>query len=183
MKTPHVFALAAAALGVGFLTARWCTAQPSVQPPVVQPCAREPATYDFGAMQQLASFIAYLQATGQTNILHRWHDLTAASLATQHNGDMGTTLAILERLRDGRTNQAYELLEGRLDADIICFVASYRELPKSACDQPQLKVLSWARDYRARYPFKPQYPYADDGVADAFKILDEKKSPDAISGR
>lgn len=175
MKTPHVFALAAAALGIGFLTARWCPAQPPVRLAAVQPPCNEPANYDFGAMQQLTSFIAYLQATGQTNTLQRWHDLTAASLATRHSADMGTTLAILERLRDGRTNQACELLEGQLDADIVCFVASYRELPASAREQPGLKVLNWARDYRARNPFKAQYPFADDGVADAFKILDEKK--------
>ena len=183
MKTPHVFALATAALGIGFLTARWCTAQPSVQPPAVKATCNEPANYDFGSMEQLASFIAYLQATGQTNTLQRWHDLTAASLAARHSVDMGMTLAILERLRDGRTNQACELLEGQLDADIVCFVASYRELPTSAREQPGLKVLNWARDYRAKNPFKAQYPYADDGVADAFKILDETKPQDSISGR
>ncbi len=169
MKTSRAFSLTAAALAIGFLAARWCTAQPSNQPPT-----KEPASYDFGALQQLASFVTYLQDTKQTNILQRFNDYSNASLASQHYSDLGVTLAILQRLRDGRTNQACELLEGRLDTDIIGFVASYRELPASAREQPGLKVLGWARDYRAKYPFKFRYPNVDEGVADAFKILDEK---------
>jgi hypothetical protein len=169
MKTSRAFALTAAALAVGFLAARWCAAQPSNQPP-----AKEPASYDFGALQQLASFVTYLQDTKQTNILQRYHDLSTASFALQHYADLGMTLAILQRLRDGRTNQAYELLEGRLDTDLIGFVASYRELPASAREQPGLKVLGWAKDYRAKYPFKHRYPNVNEGVADAFKILEEK---------
>ena len=82
------------------------------------------------------------------------------------------TLAILQRLRDGRTNEAYELLEGRLNTDIIGFVASYRQLLASVRDQPGLKVLGQARGYRAKFPFKHRYPSVDEGVADAFKILD-----------
>jgi hypothetical protein len=46
MKTSRAFTLAAAALAFGFLTARWCAAQPSNQPP-----AKEPTSYDFGAFQ------------------------------------------------------------------------------------------------------------------------------------
>ncbi len=170
MKISRAFALAAAALAVGFLAARWCAAQSPNQPP-----AKEPANYDFGTLQQLTSFVTYLQDAKQTNLLQRFNDYSNASMASQRYSDLGVTLAILQRLRDGRTNQAYELLEGRLDTDIIGFVASYRELPASAREQPGLKVLGWARDYRAKYPFKHRYPNVDAGVADAFKILDEKK--------
>jgi hypothetical protein len=170
MKTSRAFALAAAALAAGFLAARWCTAQPSNQPP-----AKVPASYDFGALQQLDSFVTHLQDTKQTNTLQRFNDYMNASLASQHYSDLGVTLAILQRLRDGRTNQAYELLEGRLDTDIVGFVRSYRELPVSAREQPGLKALGWTRDYRTKYPFKHRYPEVDEGVADAFKILDERK--------
>ena len=170
MKTSRAFALAAAALVVGFFAARLCFAQPSGQTPL-----KEPASYDFGALQKLTSFVTYLEDTKQTNTLQRFNDYTTASLASHHYADLGVTLAILQRLRDGRTNQAYELLEGRLNTDIVGFVASYRELPASVRDQPGLKVLGQARDYRAKYPFKHRYPSVDEGVADAFKILDEKK--------
>ena len=98
-----------------------------------------------------------------------------ASHTLQHYSDLGVTLAILQRLRDGRTNQAYELLEGRLSTDVIGFVGSYRDLPASVRDQPGLKVLGQARDYRAKFPFKERYPSVDERVADGFKILDEKK--------
>jgi hypothetical protein len=169
MKTSCAYALAAAALAVGFLAAHWCAAQPSNQPP-----AKEPTSYDFGALQQLASFVSYLQDAKQTNTLQRFNDLMNASLASQNYADLGVTLEVLQRFRDGRTNLAYEVLEGRLDSDIIGFVASYRELPASAREQPGLKVLGWARDYRAKYPFRFQYTNVDEGVSDAFKILDAK---------
>jgi hypothetical protein len=169
MKTSRVFALVAAALVVGFLAARWCAAQ-SLQ----QPSSKEPVSYDFGAMQQLASFVSYLVGTKQTNTLQRFNDYMNASLASHCYSDLGVTLAILQRLRDGHTNDAYELLEGRVDADIISFVASYRELPASAREQPGLKLLERARDYRIKFPFKHRYQNVDDGVANAFKILDEK---------
>jgi len=125
MKTSRAFALAAAALAIGFFSARWCAARPSDQPP-----AREPS-YDFGALQQLESFVTYLQDTKQTNILQRFNDYSNSSNASQQYADLGVTLAILQRLRGGRTNQAYHLLEGQLDADIVGVATSYRQLPAS----------------------------------------------------
>ena len=168
MKTSRVIALATAALAAAIFVARWCAAQPSNQQ------SKEPASYDFGALQQLESFVSHLQETRQTDTLHRFDDYSNASVASRHYADLGVTLAILERLRDGRTNEAYELLEGRLDTDIVGFVASYRKLRASDREQPGLKVLGLARDYRAKFPFKHRYPNVDAGVADAFKILDEK---------
>ena len=169
MKTSRAFTLAAAALITGFLLARWCGAQPSNPPP-----SKEPAGYDFGAMQQLVSFVTYLEDTKQTNALQRFNDYCNASIASHHYTALGMNLIILQRLRDGRTNQAYQLLEGQLDSDIVGFVTSYRQLPASAQEQPGLKMLKQARDYRAKYPFKHGTPIVDEGVANAFKILDEK---------
>lgn len=154
---------------IGFLAARWCSAQPSNQA-----SANEPTSYDFGALQQFGSFVTYLQDTKQTNTLNRFNDLENARLVSQKYADMGVTLAILQRLRDGRTNQAYELLEGNLDADIIGFAASYRELPDSLRNQTSLKALGWARDYRVKYSSSNHSQIVDDGVADVFKILDNK---------
>jgi hypothetical protein len=168
MKTSRAFALAAAALAVGFFAARWCVAQPSAQQP-----AKEPS-YDFGALQQLESFVTYLQDTKQTNILQRFNNYSNSSLASQQYAELGVTLAILQRLRDGRTNQAYQLLEGQLDADIVGFATSYRQLPVSLRDETSLKVLGWARDYRAKNPSSHHSQIVDDAVSGAFKILDEK---------
>jgi hypothetical protein len=169
MKTSSALALAAAALIAGFLMARWRVAQPSNLTPT-----KEPTSYDFGALQQLTSFVSYLQDAKQTNTLQRFNDCLNASHASQQYADLGVTLGILQRLRDGRTNQAYELLEGQLDGDIILFAESYHELPASLRNQTSLKVLGYAKDYRAKFPFKHRYQNVDDAVVDAFKILDEK---------
>src|SRR5262245_10585826 len=127
MKTSLALTVAATALVVGFFAAHWCSAQPSNPPPV-----KELSSYDFGALQQLESFVAYLQNTTQTSMLQRFNDYLNSSLASRDYADIGETLAILQRLRDGRTNQALELLESRLNHDIAGFGASYREVPESA---------------------------------------------------
>ncbi len=171
MKRTNAFALAGGALVLGILVARWCPAQ-TADPPV----KREQPTYDFGALQQLTSFVSYLQDTKQTNTLQRFNDYMNASVALQNYADLGVNLGILQRLRDGRTNAAFELLEGQLDAAIIGFVRSYRELPASAREQPGLKVLQQARDYRAKSLFKHRYPDVDRAVAEAFKVLDEESA-------
>ena len=167
MKTTRALALALAALTAGFLAARWCAARPSNQP-----SANEPPRCDFGAPGQLESLVAYLQDTKQTNILNRFYDYSNASIALQRYSDLGMTWAVLQKLREGRTNEAYALLEGRLDADIIGFVPSYRELPSSAREKSNLVVLERAREYRAKYSFKTRYPESDEYVARAFRALD-----------
>jgi hypothetical protein len=115
----------------------------------------------------------HLQDTKQTNLLQEFGDYSNASLASRQCAELGVTLAILQRLREGRTNEAYELLEGRLNTDIIGLVSCYRELPASLRAQGSLKVLGYARDYRAKFPFKHRYPDVDDAVAEAFKSLNE----------
>jgi hypothetical protein len=169
MKTSHAFAFAAVTLAVGFLAARWCAAQPSNQPPT-----KEPSSYDFGALQQYESFVAYLQDTKQTNILQRFNDYSNASLVSQHCADLGVTLTILKAMREGGTNQVYKLLETRLDADIVGFATSYRQLSASLQERGSLEALRLARDYRAKYPSPYHWQVADDAVAAAFKILGDK---------
>ena len=167
MKTTRASLLAAAALVAGFLIARWGAAQPPNQP-----VSKEQQNYDCGALQKFESLVIYLQDTKQTNILKRFNDCCNASIASRNCADLGMTAAILQRLRAGRTNEAYEMLEGRLDSDVISFAASYRELPKPLQEQGSLKVLGYVKDYRAKFPFKVGDRNVDDGVADAFKILD-----------
>src|SRR5258708_6360084 len=169
MKTLRAIALVATALVIGFLAARWCAAQS-----VRQPSGKEPATDSYVALHELESFVTYLQDTKQTNTLQRFNEYSTATIVSQNSADLGVTVAILQRLRDGRTNEAFELLEGRVSTDIVGFVASYRELPASLREKMSLKPVQYARDYRAKFPFKHRYPKVDQGVAEAFKILDEK---------
>jgi hypothetical protein len=169
MKKSRAFALATVALIIGFLVARWCTAQPAPQQ-----TGEKRDNYDFGAMDQLASFVSYLQETGQTNTLERFNRYLNSSLASRQYADLGTALVVLQRLRDGRTDQACNLLEISLNGDIVGFATSYRQLPTSLREQTSLKLLSWAKDYRAKYPFHDQSQIVNDGVTSAFKILDEQ---------
>jgi hypothetical protein len=169
MKISRGFILISAALVLGFLAARWCAAQ-SANPQ----SARETKGDYAVAVRQLESFVTYLQETKQTNVLERFNNYMNTSLATQQSADLGLTLAILQRLRDGRTNSAMELLEGRLNSDITGFVAVYRELPTSLREKMSLKPLAYAREYRVKFPFKHKYPIVDEGVVEALKVLDEK---------
>ncbi len=169
MKTPRSLAFITEALIIGFLAIRWGAAQPARQLPPDEP----KTDYAFG-LRELESFVSYLQDTKQTNALRRFNDYSNATIVSQHSADLGVTFAILQRLRDGRTNEAIELLEGRVSTDIIGIVASYRELPASIREKISLKPLEHARDYRTKFPFKHRYPNVDAGLADALKILDER---------
>ncbi|HZQ46467.1 MAG TPA: hypothetical protein VFC07_05605 [Verrucomicrobiae bacterium] len=171
MKTSRAFALVATALIVGFLAARWCAAQPPRQP-----SSKKSATDDYVALHQLEPFVAYLQETKQTNILQRFGDYLNTTIVSEKSADLSWALHVLQGLRNGHTNDAFELLEGRVRTDIIFFAASYRELPAPLREKVSLKILGYARDYRAKFPFKSRFPNAGEGVAEAFKILDEKKA-------
>lgn len=171
MKAARSFGFVAATLVVGFLALRWCIAQPASPP------SREGAKFDhaFG-LHALESFVLYLQGTKQTNVLNRFSEYSNASLVSRHYADLGVTVAILQRLRDGRTNEAIELLEGRVSTGIIGFAASYRELPNASREKINLKLLEFARDYRSKYPFKHRHPNIDEGVTDALRILEKDTS-------
>jgi hypothetical protein len=167
MKTARSVGFIAAALILGFLAARWCEAQPTREP-----SHSESKTDTAFGVRELEAFVSYLGDTKQTNTLRRFNDYSNASIVAQHSADLGVTVAILQRLRDGRRDEAIELLEGRVSTDVIGFVASYRELPGSVRERISLKPLERARDYRIKFPFKHRYPAVDKGVTDALKILD-----------
>lgn len=169
MKTSRACTLVLTALIIGFLAVRWCAAQSARQS-----ASKDSTADNLIALHQLDSFVAYLQETKQTNTMQRFGDYSNASIISKSSADLGVNLAILQRLRDGRTNEAYELLEGQVSSDITSFAACYRKLPPALREKVSLKVLGYARDYRAKYPFKHRYQNIDDGVVEAFKILDEK---------
>jgi hypothetical protein len=167
MKHSRTFALVSLSLGIGFLAARWCAAQSAQQ------SSQKPKADDFGALQQLESFVTHLQNNGQRDNLLRFSDYLNASLASRDCADLGMTLAVLQRFRDGRTNEAYRILEDRLDTYITGLAGSYRQLPPQLQAQGNLKVLEDAKEYRAKFPFKCNDPALDKRVSDAFKLLDE----------
>src|SRR4051794_9207947 len=104
MKTKRLFALVTAALVIGFFSARWGAAESTRQPSPGEP----KIDYAFG-LRELESFVSHLQDTRQTNTLRRFNDYSNATIVSQHSADLTVTVVILQRLRDGRTNEAIEL--------------------------------------------------------------------------
>lgn len=168
MKKAHTLVPIGLVLIVSLLITCWCVAQTNAP-------AKKPITGDSNpALDRLTALVSYLETNHQTNALKLFYEYANASQALQHSADIGVTLHILMALREGRTTNAMELLEGRLDSDIIGFTSSYKELPSSQREWLGLHSLSEARWYRSKFPFKHRYQNVDDGVADAFKMLDEK---------
>lgn len=120
------------------------------------------------------ALVSYLEVNKQTNALKLLNEFLNASVALQHSTDIGVTLHILMGLHEGRTNDAMELLEGKLDIDIIAFAASYKELPETQRDSLGLHSLTDAHWYRSKFPHKHRYQNVDEGVARAFELLDKK---------
>ncbi|HEY1170395.1 MAG TPA: hypothetical protein VGH19_03405 [Verrucomicrobiae bacterium] len=137
---------------------------------------KDPKSYDFGDNQHYASLATHLHDTKQPDALQQLHDYTTASNAARYYLELANTLAVLQRLREGRTEQAYKLLEGRLDSHLLSFVSNYRQLPASVrANQPGMTMLQHTKDYRAKFPYKEDHPIIDEAVANAFKFLDEQK--------
>jgi hypothetical protein len=171
MKTSRTISLVAIALCIGFLAARWSQAQPAAKTPT-----RQSSTNDDIAFHELESLFSYLEDTKQTNVIQQINDVFHSSLLSQKSVDLKLTVTILQYLRDGRTNEVFEFLEGHMNSDITFFGVTYSALPLRLREQPALKVLRAARDYRAKFPFKDPNQKVDEQVAKVFKILDEKTS-------
>jgi hypothetical protein len=170
MKTTRTFVSIALALSTGFVAVWWCAAQTSAP-------AKKPVTGDRNpALDRLNALVSYLETNKQTNTLKLFYEYSNASIAQQNSADIGVTLHILMALREGRTTNAMELLEGRLDTEIIGFAASYKELPSTQREWLGLQPLSEARWYRTKFPHKHRYQSVDEGVAEALKVLDEKST-------
>jgi hypothetical protein len=168
MKPTRTFVLIALALSIGFVVAWWCVAQTNA------PAKKAVTGNSNPALDRLSALVSYLETNKQTNALKLFYEYSNASIAQQHSADIGVTLDVLMALREGRTTNAMELLEGRLDTDIIGFAASFRELPGAQREWLGLQSLTEARWYRDKFPHKHRYENVDDGVAEAFELLDKK---------
>jgi hypothetical protein len=87
-------------------------------------------------------------------------------------GEASTTVATLKRLRAGDETNAVELLELKLDGDLIGlggFLADPHELKS---DPLYIKTLQMAKDYRVQFPHKTDSPDIDQSVTKTFALLD-----------
>jgi hypothetical protein len=90
---------------------------------------------------------------------------------------MAEELRVLERLRQGRTNDAIRILEDALDSSIVVLADHLR-----VCDEikgfkptPQSRTtLQWAKEYRLKFPYKSGNSAMDDRVKHNLSYLDQK---------
>jgi hypothetical protein len=164
MKKKRAFVLIAFTLTVGFAIASWSAAQTNSP-------AKRPLTGNSNpALDRLMALESYLEANHDTNALRLFDEYANASIATANAAELGLKLHALKALREGRTNDAINLLETSIDGNIMSFATSYKEMPKSQQEWLGLSALSQARWYRDKYPRKDEH----DIVKKYFEILDEK---------
>lgn len=107
------------------------------------------------------ALVGYLEATGQTNALELFRQYRCANNADLSSSKLGDTVAALQYLREGRANEAIQLLERDLGfyASIMC--NSYGCLNPTNRARVKLESLEKTRDYYAKLPpleWDPKFP-------------------------
>src|ERR1044071_709445 len=92
------------------------------------------------AMERYEDFVEYLMAAKQTNILARFDRFEAASQTLHNTAETSMDLALLKLIRSGRTNEAIDVLETKLDGALIALSFHTNEIR-----EPQLEVLRNAK--------------------------------------
>lgn len=164
MKPTQLLATIALTTGVCFLVTGWTEGQASENQPVKTTGTRNHSL----VVEQLHALVNHLEATGQTNTLKLFNDYQHAAIAQQRAAEMGMTLRTLKAMREGRTDEAIQLQESKLDLSISSFAASYQELPSSQRSQLGVQNLRDARWYRSQFQLTNS-PF----VLRAFEMLDE----------
>jgi len=169
MKTIAISIGIVAAFCLGFIVARWPRAESDVKI-----SGAEVTTNDDIAFQEYESLVYYLQDTKQTNALKELNDFLNDERVLRLDADLSVTVAILQGLRDGKTNATLRFLENRLDTQIGLFGSEYSGLPVVLQKQMSLKPLQRARDYRIEFPFKSSDKASEEDVTNAFQVLNDK---------
>jgi hypothetical protein len=101
----------------------------------------------------------------------------ATSFATADTlPNLGDAYRALQSLRTGDTNEAIEMLEFRLDSEIIALSALASEETDAKKRAGYIRALTRVRDYRAAHPRKTDTPEIDQGVAEAFAWVSRETS-------
>ena len=102
------------------------------------------------------------------------HYLTWKLITGSLAADTGMTISTLERLRSGKETNAVELLEIKLDGDLVGLGAFLTEVSKSRRDPTHIKILKMAKDYRTKFP-REMDAATSECIANAFVLLEEHK--------
>jgi hypothetical protein len=169
MKTTKTIILFGLAICVGFLIAQLCRAESTNKI-----SNKETAYKEDVAMQELFSLYHYLKDTKQTNALKQLNDFLLYNDMQQRNFDLGLTGGILQKIREGNTDEALHFLENHLDMSISLFGSGYNALPSRLRADVSLKPLKGAYDYRKKFPSKnSDSDLSGVGLTNAFKILNQ----------
>jgi hypothetical protein len=146
MKNSRLFLLPVLAIGIGLLAARWSSAQTKTQASGKQA--------DTGlALHRLDLLVAHLEAKKDTKAIELLTDYQHALDGQQASAAIATNIRlILQKLREGRTQEVIEWQEGRLASDAVTLYASYNQITAATRDKLSLRSLGYVRDYFTKYP-------------------------------
>ena len=85
--------------------------------------------------------------------------------------DVGTDVAYLYRLRDGRTDVVRNVLEMQVDSDLVMLSERIAALPITERDPDQLKTIQMYKDYRKKFPYTNRVSSISEGVFKAYTLL------------
>jgi hypothetical protein len=172
MKKSHLCILLAC-LTVGLLALCWSRAQtPSHPLKVIDSTGKEIHTL---MLDQHNALIGYLEAAGQTNALELLRQYRCSYSADLASSELGDTVAVLQCLRAGRTNQAIQLLEQRLSRYANLLLNSYGCLSPTNRERVKLESLERARDYFAEFPPPTWGAEMEEGVNSILRLSEEPK--------
>jgi hypothetical protein len=145
MKKPYRFILLASFI-LGLLAMCWSRAQTRQLKLIVNGIEVHTLMSD-----QHNALVGHLEAAGQTNALELLRQYRCSYYADLASSELRDTVAALEHLRNGRANEAIQLLERHLDfyASIMC--NSYGCLSPTNRARVKLESLEQARDYYAKF--------------------------------
>jgi hypothetical protein len=148
MKQSRMFILPASFI-LGLLAVCWSRAQTPSHPLKVIVNGVEVHTL---MSDQHNALVGHLEAAGQTNALELLRQYRCAYSADLSSSELGDTVAVLQNLREGQTDQAIQRLEQRLSAYANLMCNSYGCLSPTNRARVSLESLERARDYFGKFP-------------------------------
>jgi len=139
MKKLHLVLVVALALSLILVVARSAKAQ------------RAPAGVQGGGLEKFEQLVMPLLKRGESNTVAELAGIVSAMIATRDATDIAVTVRVLGNLRSGRTNEAIQLLETRLDGAM----STISRLSSDQRDASFDLILEIAKEYRTKYPRPP----------------------------
>jgi lipid-binding SYLF domain-containing protein len=135
--------------------------------------ALSPAPQSDVANEQLRLLLSDLSTNNQTSALNHLNAYLSAMTTAMQTADTATTLLVLQRLRQGQSPEAIDLLEARLDGSLIALGASLNAMPRAKRPPQSMELLRQVRSYREKYPRHTENPDIDKQVTQLLDLLSQ----------